>query len=75
MQDILFSSWGGVILDNRGRDPQDFEPVDQIELPEYFKQDEKIKALMGWNGFILRSTDVDIIDLCRNYFEAVLENS
>jgi formate dehydrogenase beta subunit len=75
MQDILFSSWGGKILDNRGREPQDFESINQSELPEYFKQDEKIKALMGWSGFILRSTDADIIDLCRNYFEAVLENS
>ena len=75
MQDILFSSWGGVILDNRGRDPQDFEPVDQLELPEYFKQDEKIKALMGWKGIVLRSPEVDIIDLCRAYFEEVLAHS
>ncbi len=75
MTDIVFSSWGGEIVDNRGREPQDFESVNQAELPEYFQQGEKIKALMGWNGFILRSTEVDIIDLCRTYFEAVLEHS
>ena len=57
MQGILFSSWGGNIVDNRGKETQDYEPVDQVQFPEYFQQDEKIKALMGWNGFILRSED------------------
>jgi formate dehydrogenase beta subunit len=75
MKDIFFSSWGGEIIDNRDREPQDFESVNQVELPEYFKQDVKIKALMGWKGFILRSLEVNIIDLCKSYFEAVLEHS
>jgi len=75
MQSILFSSWGGNIVDNRGKETQDYDRVDQGQLPEYFRQDEKIKALMGWNGFILRSEDVDIIDLCRNYLKAVHDYS
>jgi len=62
MTDIVFSSWGGEI-------------IEQLDLPEYFKQDEKIKALMGWKGIVLRSPEVDIIDLCREYFEAVLAHS
>ena len=75
MNDILFSSWKGEIMDNRGKEPQNYASINQVDLPEYFKQDEKIKALMGWNGFILRSPEVDIIDLCRTYFEAVLDHS
>ena len=75
MTDIIFSSWGGEIIENRGNDTQDQVPIKQLELPEYFKQDEKIKALMGWKGIVLRSPDVDIIDLCRAYFEAVLAHS
>lgn len=75
MKDILFSSWGGQIIDNRTRDPRDDESVPSDELPEYFKKDEKIKAVMGWAGIILRSPDVDIIDFTRSYFEAVLEHS
>ncbi|NIR13435.1 MAG: hypothetical protein GWN86_05595, partial [Desulfobacterales bacterium] len=63
MDNILFSSWGGRIVDNRGREPQAYEPVDHVELPEYFKQDEKIKALIGWDGIILRSADVNILEL------------
>jgi formate dehydrogenase beta subunit len=75
MTDIVFSSWGGEIVDNRGNDPENRAPIKNVDLPEYFKQDEKIKALMGWKGIVLRSPEVDIIDLCREYFEAVLAHS
>ena len=75
MNDILFSTWGGQIVDNRGKDPEDYEPVDHVELPEYFKQDEKIKALIGWYGMIIRSSDVDIIDLSREYLTALHDYS
>ena len=75
MTDIIFSSWGGEIIENRGTDMQDQTAIEQLDLPEYFKQDEKIKALMGWKGIVLRSTEVDVIDLCRAYFEAVLAHS
>jgi NADPH-dependent glutamate synthase beta subunit-like oxidoreductase len=75
MTDIVFSSWKGEIIDNRGKESQNYESINQVDLPDYFKEDEKIKALMGWDGFILRSMEVDIIDLCRTYFEALLEHA
>ena len=75
MMDIIFSSWGGEIIENRGDEAQNAASIKDLDLPEYFKQDEKIKALMGWKGIVLRSPDVDIIDLCRAYFEAVLAHS
>ena len=75
MNDIVFSSWGGRTIDNRGKAPEDYEPVDHAPLPEYFKKDQKIKALIGWNGIVLRSTDVDILHLCKAYLEAVYDHS
>ncbi len=75
MTDIIFSSWGGDIVENRGDETQEQKSINDLDLPEYFKQDEKIKALMGWKGIVLRSREVDIIDLCREYFEAVLAHS
>ena len=75
MTDIVFSSWGGKIIETRGNEPQNQVSIKQLDLPEYFKQDEKIKALMGWKGIVVRSPEVDIIDLCREYFEAVLAHS
>ena len=75
MTDIIFSSWGGEIIENRGNETQNQASIKQLDLPEYFKQDQKIKAFMGWKGIVLRSAEVDIIDLCRAYFEAVLAHS
>ena len=75
MNDIIFSSWGERVVDNRGKDPQSYAPVNTFEMPEYFRQDEKIKGLIGWYGIVLRSEDVDIIDLCRSHMEAVHSNS
>jgi formate dehydrogenase beta subunit len=75
MKDILFCSWGDKIIDNRGKDLPDYDAVDHVELPEYFKQDVKIKALIGCYGIVLRSSEVDIIDLCKAHLEAVLEYS
>lgn len=71
MNDLLFSSWGGQVVDNRGKAAQAFKPAEQAPLPEYFKADEKIKALMGWYGIALRSIDVNVVDLCREYMAEV----
>ncbi len=75
MSEILFSSWGGKVVDNRGKEPQNFEVVKNIALPEFFKQDEHIKALFGWYGIVLRSSDVNVVDLCREYMQTVAEKS
>ncbi len=75
MQDILFSSWKGELVDNRGKAPRDFEQVTAIDLPEYFGDNQAIKGFMGWNGIVIRSPEVDIIDLSREYLTAVLDHS
>ena len=75
MNDILFSSWGQDIIDNRGKADSDCLPVKAVDLPEYFKRDEKIKALIGWYGLVLRSADVDVVDLSRAHMAAVADHS
>ena len=75
MTDILFSSWGGRVVDNRGRKPEDFEPAPGIELPEQFSQDERITALAGWYGIVLRPGAVSVVDLCREYMAFLQEKS
>ncbi len=75
MAEILFSSWGGEVVDNRGKEGQDFEPVNTIDLPEHFRQDEAVKALMGWYGLVLRDPETDVVDLCRVYIGEVQSKS
>ncbi|MGD8541642.1 MAG: FAD-dependent oxidoreductase [Desulfobacteraceae bacterium] len=75
MTEICFSSWGGKVVDNRGKALQNYAPLKNVSLPEHFKQDEQIKALMGWYGIVLRSETVDVVDLSRSYMDAVRRNS
>jgi len=71
MNEVIFSSWGGRVVDNRGRDPKGYIPAGRVKLPEVFGKEEKIKALIGWEGIVVRSAEVDIVDLCREYMAAV----
>ena len=75
MAEILFSSWGGEVVDNRSKEPQEYETASKVSLPEYFQQNEEIKALIGWYGIVLRTSEVNIVDLCRSYMEAIQEKS
>ena len=58
-----------------GIEPGNYAPIDLFTLPETFRAQETIKALIGWDGIILRSGDLDIVDLCRVYLEALHESS
>jgi len=75
MSDILFSSWGGVVVDNRGKEPENYEKIEKVSLPEQFAQDENINASTGWYGFLLRVQDVNIVDMCRAYLTAIQNES
>ena len=72
---VLFSSWGGRVVDNRGKRPDGWEAADHLDLPDRFKEHDQIKALIGWNGLILRSEDVDVLELCRVHLEALRDKS
>jgi NADPH-dependent glutamate synthase beta subunit-like oxidoreductase len=71
MKDILFSSWGGKVVDNRGREAAAFDAVEKVELPEFFRPDQKIRALAGWDGILIRDPEVDVVDLVKAYLEEV----
>ncbi|MCK5680523.1 FAD-dependent oxidoreductase [bacterium] len=75
MAEIIFSSWGGEVVDNRTKESQDFEPVNTVDLPEYFRQDEAVKALMGWYGLVVRDPETDVVDLSRVYIQEVQSKS
>ena len=75
MTDILFSSWGGVVTDNRRKPQAERQPVAALNLPLEFDKERKIKAFIGWDGIVLRDTEVNIVDLIRAYLEAVQNES
>src|SRR5512137_2680419 len=75
MTDILFSSWGGVVTDNRGKPEAERQPVAALNLPLEFDKERKIKAFIGWDGIVVRDHDVNMVDLIRAYLEAVQKES
>jgi len=75
MTDILFSSWGGAIVDNRGKPEGERQSISNLNLPLEFDQEKKIKAFIGWDGIAVRDPEVNIVDLIRAYMEAVQKES
>ncbi|MDI6726316.1 MAG: FAD-dependent oxidoreductase [Smithellaceae bacterium] len=75
MNDIIFSSWQGRIIDNRGKDEQERLPVDNIKLPLEFQKDKKILAFMGWDGLVIRDEGIDPFRMAVAYLEALQKTS
>ena len=75
MENIVFSSWQGELVDNRTAADGDRKKPGNVKLPPEFGPGERIKAFMGWDGIILCDDDVDIVDMCASYAEAVQESS
>ncbi len=75
MTDILFSSWGGTVTDNRGKPDSEKQPVSVLNLPLEFDKERKIKAFVGWDGIAIRDPEVNVVDMIRAYIEAVQEES
>jgi len=75
MTDILFSSWGGVVTDNRGKPEAERQPVSALSLPLELDKEKKIKAFIGWDGIVIRDPEVNMVDLIRTYLETVQDES
>ncbi|MBA4390890.1 MAG: dihydropyrimidine dehydrogenase subunit A [Syntrophus sp. (in: bacteria)] len=74
MTDIIFSSWQGNIIDNRGKAKEAFAPL-TVKLPAEFEKGSPVKAFIGWDGIILCNEDVDVVDMSLKYVEAVQKES
>jgi formate dehydrogenase beta subunit len=71
MENMIFSSWQGEVVDNRKASGEDRSRHGTVRLPEDFRPGERIKAFLGWGGIVLRDDDVDIVEMCARYAEAV----
>jgi len=71
MEDVIFSSWQGEVVDNRSKAGKKAAQPVQLKLPAEFKAGVPIQAFMGWNGFAIRAKKVSVVDMCRAYMEAV----
>ncbi|GAI55543.1 unnamed protein product, partial [marine sediment metagenome] len=70
MNKIIFSSWAGKVIDNRGLDADRYTEVDNLELP--LKYDgHQVAAFISWNGLVVADDSVDVVDMARSYIQEV----
>jgi len=71
---VLVGVWGERFVDNRnnGQSPAEFSGLEGIG--EY-EPGNRIKAVIGWNGFFVFDADVDLIDMARAYLDVVQQES
>lgn len=73
MTQVAFSSWGRKIVDNRGGGETDLASL-KLKLPDYYNQEGKIGAFMGWDGVVLLDRETDVVAMAAEYMKRVQEN-
>ncbi len=66
MARVVFSTWRGEFIDNRGK-PESEWVESEYKLPETYETDRKSKAFIGWDGFAIFDEAVDVVRLGTEY--------
>ncbi len=66
MSQVVFSTWGGEFIDNRGKSSEEWGQS-AFKLPETYTADRRSKAFIGWDGVAIFQEDVDAVRLATEY--------
>ncbi len=72
MSQVVFSSWGREVVDNRQGGEADLASIN-LKLPEQYLDQGKISAFMGWDGIILLDKETDVVAMAAEYMKRVQE--
>jgi len=70
MNKIVFSSWAGKVVDNRGLAPENYAIVDNLDFP-LAHDGHQLKAFMSWLGLVVTDEEISVIDMARAYITEV----
>ncbi len=70
MSQVVFSSWGRNVVDNRKGGEADLASL-KLKLPETYLGEGKVGAFMGWDGVVLMDRDADIVAMAAEYMKRV----
>lgn len=73
MSQVVFSSWGKEIVDNRQGGDSEAEVVSK-KLPVTFDGERPLAAFMGWDGVVLNDPNVDVVAMAAEYARRVQED-
>jgi formate dehydrogenase beta subunit len=68
MSKVVFSSWSGKVVDNRGLDK--YASVENMELP-LEHNGHQVRAFMSWRGLLVADEKVDIVGMAYSYLKEV----
>ena len=66
MAKLLFSTWQGEFIDNRGKSPDEWSESG-FKLPETYHGEKHSKAFIGWDGVAIFDEDIDAVELASKY--------
>ncbi|MBD3789736.1 MAG: FAD-dependent oxidoreductase [Campylobacterales bacterium] len=66
MSKLVFSTWRGEFIDNRGKSPDELSES-AFKLPETYHGEKDSKAFIGWDGVAIFDEDIDAIELASQY--------
>ena len=72
MAQVVFSSWGRKIVDNRQGGEADLASL-KLKLAENYLSEGKIVAFMGWDGIVLMDRATDVVAMAAEYMKRVQE--
>jgi formate dehydrogenase beta subunit len=68
MTKVIFSSWDGEVVDNRGQETANFK--DARNLPLSLQYDgHQVNAFMSWGGLVVADKKANIVDITRRYLQ------
>ncbi|BCR03365.1 NADPH-Fe(3+) oxidoreductase subunit beta [Desulfuromonas versatilis] len=73
MAQIVFSSWGSKIVDNRQGGGSEAQPAN-LKLPATYDGERPWAAFLGWDGVVVADPKVDIVAMAAEYAKRVQED-
>jgi len=73
LSQVVFSSWGREVVDNRQGGDGEVEAV-QRRLPVTFDGNQPIAAFMGWDGVVIKDPSIDVVAMAAEYAKRVQED-
>lgn len=72
MSQVVFSSWGRQVVDNRQGGDADIASL-KLKLPENYLDEGAVGAFMGWDGLIVLDKETDVVAMAAEYMKRIQE--
>jgi len=68
MNKVIFSSWAGKVVDNRGLDTKKYKEAENFKLPLQY-DGYRVRAFMSWDGLAIIDEKINVIDMAYSYLK------